>query len=214
MIGSSEISHAMDCCVYLVDAGELVMIDAGAGRSASQLIDNIHSLGFMPEKLTTLVITHAHIDHIGSLAELKQEYNLKVIAHELDADAIQTGQGVGAQYYGVDYNPVSVDIKLAGAETDRKLGSHNFRFLHIPGHTPGSMAVLLETGGKKVLFGQDIHGPYHRMWGGEPLKARESLKKLIAARADILCEGHFGVIKPAEAVKGFIRDYLNDLERC
>jgi len=212
MIGSSEISHAMDCCVYLVDAGEMVMIDAGTGQSTNLLIDNIHSLGLMPEKLTTLVITHAHIDHIGSLAELKQKYNLKMIAHELDADAIQTGKGVGAQYYGVNYVPVNVDIKLSGAENDRKIGSQFFKFLHIPGHTAGSMAVLLETGNKKVLFGQDIHGPYHRMWGGDASKARESLKKLIAARADILCEGHFGIIKPAEAVEEFIYDYLNGLE--
>lgn len=33
MIGSAEISHPHDCCVYLIDAGELILVDAGAGES-------------------------------------------------------------------------------------------------------------------------------------------------------------------------------------
>ncbi|MCX6005586.1 MAG: MBL fold metallo-hydrolase, partial [Chloroflexi bacterium] len=211
MIGSPDISHHMDCCIYLVDAGELVMIDAGAGKSTNQLIDNILSLELMPEKLTTLVITHAHIDHIGSLAELKRSYQVNVIAHELDTNAIETGQGVGAEYYGVNYRPDIVDIKLSQAESILEIGSHTFKFLHIPGHTPGSIVVVVEIAGKKILFGQDIHGPYHHMWGGEPAKAKESLEKLITIKADILCEGHYGIIKPSKAVEEFIIGYFDDL---
>ena len=64
IIGSAEISHPYDCCVYLVDAGELALIDTGAGMSFGQLIDNISVLGFTPEKLTSVIVTHAHIDHI------------------------------------------------------------------------------------------------------------------------------------------------------
>ena len=52
MVGSSDTSHSMDCCVYLVDAGDLVLIDAGAGKSTSRLIDNIHALGLRPENIS------------------------------------------------------------------------------------------------------------------------------------------------------------------
>ena len=92
MVGSSDISHSMDCCVYLVDAGDLVLIDAGAGKSTSRLTDNIQALGLRPEKLSSIIVTHAHIDHIGSLHDLKDIYGVKIIAHEDDAEAISIRQ--------------------------------------------------------------------------------------------------------------------------
>ncbi len=213
MVGSSEVSDSMDCCIYLVDAGELVLIDTGAGKSAGRVVDNIQAMGLMPEKLSTIIITHAHIDHIGSLYALKTKYNAKVIAHEADAQAIESGKKVGAEYYGVKYRTCKVDIKLQGESSNFKIGAFEFQFLHIPGHTPGSVVVILnDVGGEKVLFGQDIHGPYHPMWGGEPLKAIKSLEKLREIRADILCEGHYGVIRPAEEVDEFISEYIDGLK--
>jgi hypothetical protein len=63
-----------------------------------------------------------------------------------------------------------------------------------------------------VLFGQDIHGPYHPNWGGDPAKAVGSLIKLRDTRADILCEGHYGVIQPADKVAEFIQEFIDDLD--
>jgi glyoxylase-like metal-dependent hydrolase (beta-lactamase superfamily II) len=100
LIGSAEISHPYDCCVYLIDVGELILIDSGAGQSFDRLVDNIGTLGLIPEKITTVIVTHCHIDHVGSLAEFKQKYGAKIMAHELDAEAIETGEGVGAEAYG------------------------------------------------------------------------------------------------------------------
>ena len=77
IIGSAEMSHPYDCCVYLVDAGELVLVDAGAGKSFDRLVDNMLALGFMPEKLSSVIVTHAHVDHIGVLAQFKQEYGVR-----------------------------------------------------------------------------------------------------------------------------------------
>jgi len=112
IIGSAEISHPYDCCVYLIDVGELILIDSGAGRSFNRLVENILTLGLTPEKISTVVVTHCHIDHVGNLAKFKQEYGAKIIAHNLDAQAIETGKGTGAELYGVSYEPCHVDIKL------------------------------------------------------------------------------------------------------
>jgi len=213
IIGSSGISDSMDCCVYLVDAGELVMVDAGAGKSTGRLIDNVQALGLMPERLTTVIVTHAHIDHIGSLSALKGKYGVKIVAHEGDALSIESGDKVGAEYYGVSYQPCKVDITLQGAENKLTLGNHEFKFFHVPGHTPGSMVVTIKSGEQTVLFGQDIHGPYQPMWGGEPQKAINSLKKIKAMQADILCEGHYGVIRPSGEVQSFIQEFIDSLER-
>jgi glyoxylase-like metal-dependent hydrolase (beta-lactamase superfamily II) len=201
----------MDCCVYIVDAGKLVLIDAGAGKSTGRLIDNIQSLGFRPEELSTVIVTHAHIDHIGSLSELKQLYDLRVIAHINDSPAIESGKRVGAEHYGIKYLPCKVDEKVAEDEASLEIGHYKFKLIHIPGHTPGSIAVMLHTKANKVLFGQDIHGPYHPMWGGDPEKAVDSLIKLRDLDADILCEGHYGIIKPADEVAEFIQEFIDEL---
>ncbi len=211
IIGSAEISHPYDCCVYLIDAGELILIDSGAGRSFDRLVDNILTLEFAPENISTVVVTHRHIDHIGSLAEFQQKYGARIIAHSLDAKAIETGKGTGAELYGVSYEPCHVDIKLEGAEEKLAFDGQEFTAVHIPGHTRGSIAIYTDMAGKRVLFGQDIHGPYDATWGGEADKAIASLQKLIELKADILCEGHFGIYQPAEEVKDYIEGYLQQL---
>ncbi len=210
-VGGSGLSHPDDCSVYLVDAGDLVMIDAGAGRSFDRLVDNIRSLGLSPEKLKAVIVTHAHIDHVGALAQFRTRYRVEIIAHELDAPGIETGKGIGAEFYGMDYAPCAVDRRVWGAGASLDIGRHRFHLVHIPGHTPGSIAVYLDIAGRRVLFGQDIHGPYVPEWGAEPERARKSLRKLIELKPDILCEGHFGVYEPAEVAKDYIMQYLDRL---
>lgn len=211
MIGGSGLSHPNDCSVYLIDAGELVLIDCGAGESFDELVANIKSIGLEPSKLTTILITHRHIDHIGSLKRFKDEYNLKIIAHDLDADAIETGISTGADMYGVEYDCCPVDVKISGESETFGFGPYQMHIVHIPGHTPGSIAVYMDIEDQRLLFGQDIHGPYLPKWGAEPAKAKSSLQKLIDLKADILCEGHFGIYKPADSVENYIQRYLDSL---
>jgi hypothetical protein len=64
--------------------------------------------------------------------------------------------------------------------------------------------------GKRVLFGQDIHGPFSPVLGSDIKKWRSSMEKLIALNADILCEGHYGVIRGKDKVKGFINSFIEE----
>lgn len=211
MIGGSGLSHPNDCSVYLIDAGDLVFIDCGAGDSFDELLANIRSLALDPNKLTTILVTHRHIDHIGSLKRFKDEFGVQIIAHELDANAIESGIGTGADAYGVDYEPCTVDIRITGEVETLSFGLYQLTTIHIPGHTDGSIAAYIDMPDGRVLFGQDIHGPYLPQWGADINKARQSLQKLIDLKADILCEGHFGIYKPSTAVEKYIRGYLNNL---
>ncbi len=208
MIGGSGLSHPNDCSVYLIDADDLVLIDCGAGNSFDQLVANIESTGLDPKKLTTILITHRHIDHIGSLKRFKDEFGVQIIAHELDVDAIESGKETGADAYGVDYQPCRIDKTITGETETLTVGRYRLTTIHIPGHTPGSIAVYLDIDNQRVLFGQDIHGPYIPQWGGNPPQAKVSLQKLIDLKADILCEGHFGIYKPASEVRRFIEGHL------
>ena len=210
MVGGADMSHPYDCAVYLVaGAGELVLIDAGAGDSFDQLVINIQYLGFETADIAAVIATHAHIDHIGALHQFRQEFGARIIAHELEAGSIETGEGTGAEFYGVDYAPCKVDLVISRPEETLRYGGHELKLVHIPGHTPGSMAVYTDMG-KRVLFGQDVHGPYF-LKGSDVTDAKLSLQKLMDLQADILCEGHFGVYEPASQVKRYMEGYLYGL---
>lgn len=210
IVGGADVSHPYDCSVYLVDGGEeMVLIDAGAGEGYELIVDNIRSLGLRPEKLKAVIATHSHIDHIGALCQFREEFGIQVIAHELDTEAIETGIGSGAEYYGVSYRPCKVDVILRGTEGRVRCGRHDLKVIHIPGHTPGSIAVYLDAG-TRILFGQDVHGPYF-LKGSNTEQAKISLRRLADLDADILCEGHFGVYEPKEEVRRYIEGHLRSL---
>jgi glyoxylase-like metal-dependent hydrolase (beta-lactamase superfamily II) len=156
-----------------------------------------------------VIATHAHIDHIGSLYQFRRDFGARVLAHELDREAIETGTGCGAEYYRVSYQPCPVDVVLRGDEEEQICGRLRLKMVHIPGHTPGSIAVVLD-GKKRVLFGQDVHGPYF-LPGSDMAQARRSLRRLADLEADVLCEGHFGVYEPKAEVRRYIEGQLRNL---
>jgi len=157
------------------------------------------------------IITHFHIDHIGACSDLKNfNKNVKFYAHELDATAIEEeghDHKTAALWYGVSYTPVKLENRLKGDIEILKFGQYEFQCIHTPGHTPGSIVVVIEVNTTKVLFGQDLHGPI--ITGVSNVKDyQKSLRKLLEINADILCEGHFGIFQPAERVERYIRGYM------
>lgn len=210
VVGGPELSHPNDCLVYLVGSRDHVLIDAGTGEGFEQIAENVRQVGGKPEQLKVIIATHCHIDHVGGLHLLREEFGAQIVAHEMDAPAIETGAGTGAEWYGVDYVPCKVDIKLTGEQNLLEYGGLALHVVHIPGHTPGGVAVYTDTREGRVLFGQDVHGPYF-LKGANVTQARISLKRLVDLGADILCEGHFGVYEPAEEVRRYIEGYLFSL---
>jgi glyoxylase-like metal-dependent hydrolase (beta-lactamase superfamily II) len=155
LIGGPNITSSNDAAIYLIDfASDLIMIDAGAGRSALQIVRNIEMLGLNPANISHLILTHCHIDHIGAAPFFNERYGTKILIHELDAKAVETGDSLktAANWYGTTFPPTKVDRKLKGLHEILKFGAEEFHCLHTPGHTPGSIAVYLDRCGKRVLF--------------------------------------------------------------
>lgn len=210
-IGGNGLSDGDDCCIYIVEGDQAsVLVDAGAGRSVDRLIRNMEQGGLDLRAIKYIIATHGHIDHIGGLKELQKRLGAQVIAHEMELPAIQDGlpQLTAAAWYGVEYRKVKVDCVLKGEQASISLGNLNLICLHTPGHTPGGISVYVDSPEGRVLFGQDIHGPFNQEWGSDLKKWRLSMAKLIALQADILCEGHFGIYRPAVKVRQYIEDYL------
>ncbi|MCX5808403.1 MAG: MBL fold metallo-hydrolase [Proteobacteria bacterium] len=212
LIGGSDISDSRDCSVYLLNLGELVLIDTGAGPSANKIIQNIEKLGFDPERISTVILTHCHIDHVGGAQEFRKRFGSRIVMHEIDAEAVERGDSrmTAAYWYGVNFAPLAVDVRLTKEEEKLTVSDQEIVCLHTPGHTPGSISAYLDRGGKRILFGQDIHGPFLAEFGANMSHWQKSMEKLLALKADILCEGHFGVYQPNEKVTEYIERYVEE----
>lgn len=212
LVGGGSLSHFQDAASFIVRCGEeLVMIDSGAGKGARAIEGNIRGIPLDPARISLLVLTHCHVDHIGSVKYFKDSFGVCVAAHELDADAVETGDPAltAASWYGTKLPRVCVDRRLRGEREVLAVGGAELHCVHTPGHTPGSIAVCLDRGGTRVLFGQDIHGPFSPEFNSNIQDWRESMEKLIALEADILCEGHFGVFSGKKRVESYIRGQLD-----
>jgi glyoxylase-like metal-dependent hydrolase (beta-lactamase superfamily II) len=113
-----------------------------------------------------------------------------------------------ADWYRMTFPPTPVDIKLNEVREVLKFEKGEVLCLHTPGHTPGSISIILDREGKRVLFGQDIHGPFSDSFGSNLAVWRKSMGILLGLKADILCEGHFGIVQPEKEVRRYIQDYL------
>ncbi|MFX1468764.1 MAG: MBL fold metallo-hydrolase [Promethearchaeota archaeon] len=205
--------NSADCCVYMVNTKSddgLILIDVGLN------IEPIHEIvkeGFKIKDIKHCLITHCHLDHIGACNELKKLNNeIKFYAHELDAKKIeQVPMDEYITQYYADYNyvPVKLYKKFKLDNEILKFGQLEIRVIHIPGHSPGSVAYYLDNGKNKILFGGDLPGIAINLHGGDLEAYLNSLTKLLDLKIDILCEGHEDIIEPAKKVQKFIKGYMN-----
>ena len=209
IVGGPEITDSRDGCVYLLNVAELVLIDSGAGWSADKIISNIETLGFDPQSLKTILLTHCHIDHIGGAPRIRERFGSKILIHGLDATALETGDPVltAAGWYQTSFPPTPVDVKINSQEEILRIGDEKIICLHTPGHTPGSISAYVDRNGKRIVFGQDLHGPLLEEFGSNVEDWDRSTRKLLDLNADILCEGHFGIYKAKKEVKDYILSY-------
>lgn len=211
MVGGPGVSSGDDCCVYLLESqGESCIIDTGAGRSMGLILDNIRNTGVDLQSIRYIIVTHGHIDHIGGLKQIKEAVPAEIIAHRLDLPAIEEGRPelTAAAWYGVKYEGVKVD-QVLDQDQGFRVGEVTVQCVHTPGHTPGSISVYADLNNKRILFAQDVHGPFMSEWGSDKKEWSKSMQYLIGLNADILCEGHYGIYSPAAQVRAYIEGYLN-----
>ncbi len=209
MVGGPELSDPRDCLCYLVVGRQArVLIDCGAGPSAEAILELAARAGGRGP--THLLLTHAHIDHAGGAALVKGLTGCQVLAHQLEAATLASGdpERSAAGWYGLKLEPLEVDLVVDEGYRLELGPEHYLHLLHTPGHTPGSLVAWGRFGDKRVLFGQDIHGPFYPAFGSDLGRWRESMARLLELEADILAEGHYGIFKPAQEVAAFIEGQL------
>ena len=210
-VGGGEITGGGDAAIYLVRFGDrAALIDAGTGSRHVELKNNIAQCLSGEVSLEYLFLTHCHFDHTGGAEAVRKAFGCKIVAHELDAVYLESGDSevTAASWYGTRMQPLPVDIRLAGPENRMTVGPGQMTALHWPGHSPGSMVLTAQMAGQHVLFGQDVHGPIHPALLSDMSAYQVSLQNLIDLDADILLEGHYGVLRGKGEVRAFIRSFM------
>lgn len=210
-IGGSGYTSYNDAAIYLIRFGDhAAIVDAGCGGHEAQLEENIRSCGTDPEQIEYLLLTHCHFDHTGGAKAIRDRFECEIVCHELDANFLEYGDNVvtAASWYGSRITAFRPDRKLSGSKERIRLGDRSIEAIHIPGHSPGSVAYLTESEGLRVLFGQDVHGPLDASLLSDKADYMQSLERLISLNADILCEGHYGIFRGKDKVERFIRSFL------
>lgn len=191
--------------VYLILGDELTLVDTGMPGNGQRIAEAIHALNRDPSELSSILITHKHIDHIGSLAELKGLTGAQAFAHPADIPFI-TGDQEESPPSGLlmrllakvlpaltRFDPAPVEGTLENG--DRLDLLNGARVLHVPGHSAGSIALhfpvdsLLICGDAINLRGNRL-GPPPRRFSEDMEGALRSIATMATLDFEILCAGH------------------------
>lgn len=159
--------------VYDETSREALVVDPG--DEPDRIIDIIKSHGL---KITYIVCTHTHFDHVGAIPELKQATGAKIAIHSEEREIYCAAKDIG-KLWGFDLEPLpEPDIFLN--EGDKiKIGTYAFTVLHTPGHSPGCICLYSEG----ILFSGDtlFAGSVGRtdFPGGSLIKLKESFQRLM-----------------------------------
>lgn len=143
----------------------LILIDTGLPKKERSIVEAVAEAGHQPSHVSDILITHCHIDHIGSLAALTAATRAQVCVHVLDADVTRKGTAsgplTGRTFIGKVMTlmirpkgaaPVPVTQDLNGDETLALAGG--ITVVSTPGHTPGHVSYLWND----VLIAGDAAG--------------------------------------------------------
>lgn len=206
---------------FIVVGERPVVVDTGMSGSSPKILAALAREGLAPSDVSLILITHRHVDHIGSAAALKRATGAPVAVHALDADWLRRGDGGsrpptgwGARLFdltgipGQRAEPCEPDLVIDGDLVLEPYGLHGGVVVHTPGHTAGSVSALLTEGdalaGDLAIGGISFLGGIARLgharkppFEDDPIMVRRSLIHLLDRGVTRFHVGHGGPLTAA-----------------
>ncbi|RTQ48892.1 MBL fold metallo-hydrolase [Hymenobacter gummosus] len=222
--------------VYFVESsnpGEWVLVDTGLPGSEKAIIEAADHIFYPGTHPTAIILTHGHMDHSGSARALAEHWNVPVLAHPLELPFLQgkavypaadptVDQGGTLAFVARFFPPQSFQlsdlVQPLATDDDETPYLPGWRWLHVPGHAPGQIALFREE--DRTLLGADAFAtanhesvpslllqlpkisvagaPFNYDWQ----QVRESVQQLAALQPQAIGCGHGPVIHGAEAATG------------
>jgi len=196
---------------YVIRAEGTILIDGGAPKKAKNFMKGIETLSIKPEDIQLIVITHGHWDHIGSAKEIKGITGAKIALHRNEKDwlekslkplppAVTLWGHIFAKIMAI-FVPL-INVPAAGVDVvlgDEELSLADYgipgRIIPTPGHSMGSVSVLLETGdafvGDLAMNGFPLRiGPGLPIFAEDLQKVKKSWQLLLDKGAKTVYPAH------------------------
>ena len=202
---------------YLIRGSRHALVDPGPPGTAGELLEQLSRHRISLGDIGLIVLTHGHPDHFGSAAQLKEWTRAPLAVHELDAEYVSFGSipvlkpvtrlgSVFKSLFAMKTDPVEPDIMLhEGDKLSRYAGRG--RVMQTPGHTAGSISILLPDGmcvvGDLVMRGLSARSPSMPWFAESVSEVRESLQRVVNAGAKTLLVGHGGPFQVADLTRSF-----------
>jgi glyoxylase-like metal-dependent hydrolase (beta-lactamase superfamily II) len=219
--GVYRLGHPLVNWYAVVDGGRVTLIDSGLTGDAAQIVDDLAAIGIAPGQVEAVVLTHGHGDHAGGAEEVRTTAGAHVHVHRADAKMAggrppianiaksplllrhTSREFLAAMRFFVGHGLLRpAAVKVVDEFDDGAVlpvpGAP--RVVHVPGHTKGSSALLLEARG--VIFTGDAlvtHDCYSgrrgprlsaRVSNDDSKQAMASLDALAGLRARMVLPGH------------------------
>lgn len=210
------------CNTYLIPGNKgFILIDAGNRNKGATFKRRLKSLSITPGDIRLIVITHVHFDHVGSCLAIKSLTQAKVMVHQAERDLLEKGVVVippgitpfhriagvlGNRYFKhfFQFPAVPVDIGTLYKTSLEDFGIDGI-VIPTPGHTRGSLSVLLKSGEAFVgdlavnYFPLGIGG-YLPPYGENIPQILSGWETLLKAGAKIIYPGHGFPISAARLI--------------
>ncbi len=178
----------------IVNQGEVFQIDSGMKNNFNTINRFYSANGLKPQHV---LITHAHVDHIGALADVFRYYRPKIYAHGIDLKVVRGEEKMPSRSMLMKVFMAfakAEPVKEAEEVIDRAFS--NIKIIETPGHTPGSVSYLYDDGKQKYLFVGDAAFEkggklyVNRRFSLDIETAEESLKKIQGLKPIMVLPGH------------------------
>jgi hydroxyacylglutathione hydrolase len=189
--------------VYFIQTDHgYILVDTGMPGDSRALQKAFSKAGITPQDVKLIIITHAHPDHVGSVAYAERVTGADVLCHEYAAPFIRAGKSSPIVAHSLlskllraitpsKYRAVEPDVVITDEFDLRDFGIAG-QVIHTPGHTQGSVTVLLENG--EMLLGDLVRGTGVDIHLGSFYEDKEvlvqNLEKLAAYRANKIYMSH------------------------
>jgi glyoxylase-like metal-dependent hydrolase (beta-lactamase superfamily II) len=196
---------------YLIRGKDVVMIDGGMPKKLKVFKRVLKRLDINPSDIKLIVLTHSHFDHSGSAKEIREFTGAKIAIHESERTYLENGGMIipkGVNIYGkitkpllfaifkkISFPKFKPDILITDEPYSLKAYGIDGNIINTPGHTFGSISVIIDSG--EAFVGCMAHNGFpFRIRPGLPIYAQdiEEIKKcwkvLIDGGVKMIYPGH------------------------
>lgn len=205
---------------YLVIDDKAILIDAGHPGQADRILSAVRRAGVDEQDISLLIHTHGHGDHAGSSAEIRRRLGLPVAVHAADADLLRRGDNGPVRPRTLEgrliaatvvrpYEPVEPDVVLTEEISLKRYGV-DAQVLFTPGHTPGSLSVVLPEHGAIIgdlMLGGVLGGaffgrrPRLHYFVDDDAAVPASVAKVLRHGPSTMYVGHGGPLRPEDVAR-------------